>query len=307
MVQRLAPRSLSGAGRAARAVGLGAGRAAASRSPCPPYGARHHRGRAPGGPLPLRRPIGSSEQWLRTCPAEPVPGRFLTPAGLAGPVRPAGRRGPVGRRRGGRAGPGGVRARWRAPPPWRRRRPAGRGRRRLRRRLHAWKGGPDPAARAWAPRCPPGGARATAASARSASKGPRRPRRLGPPAAAGHRGGVGHQHLPRRPVPLAPLRPVARPAASARRPDRLDRPRRGHPSHRRRRRELHAGDLLRRAAIPSRLAASPRAGAELRHQVEARNHASTAGRVENHNPSVTRSTDDQRKQVDNPESRELLA
>jgi hypothetical protein len=69
----------------------------------------------------------------------------------------------------------------------------------------------------------------------------------------------------------------------------------------------HAGDLLRRAAIPSRLAAPPRAGAELRHQAEARNHASPAGRVEDHNPSVTRSTDDQRKQVENPGSRELLA
>jgi hypothetical protein len=69
----------------------------------------------------------------------------------------------------------------------------------------------------------------------------------------------------------------------------------------------HAGDLLRRAAIPSRLGRAAQAGAELRHQAEARNHASPAGRVEHHNPSVTRSTDDQRKQVENPESRELLA
>ena len=47
----------------------------------------------------------------------------------------------------------------------------------------------------------------------------------------------------------------------------------------------HAGDLLRRAAVPSRL----------------------VRRVENHNQVVTRSTDDQRKLVENRESGELLA
>jgi hypothetical protein len=272
-------------------------------SPC---GARHHRGRAPGGPLPLRRPIGSGEQWLRTCPAEPVPGRFRTQRGWRDPFDPLAAEDPSGAAvvdvlaqegsgtAGGRRPPGddggllveGV---------------AGFGD-----DFMLGRAAPTPLPEHGLDDVRRVGARATAASARSALKGPCRPRRLGPPAAAGHRGGVGHQRLPRRPVPLAPLRSVARPAASAR-PDRLGRPRRGHRGHRRRRRELHAGDLLRRAAIPSRLAASPRAGAELRHQAEARNHASPANCVEDHNPSVTRSTDDQREQVENPGSRELLA
>jgi hypothetical protein len=51
-------------------------------SPC---GARHHRGRAPGGPFRFGRPTGSGERWLRTCPAEPVPGWFLTQRGWRDP------------------------------------------------------------------------------------------------------------------------------------------------------------------------------------------------------------------------------
>src|SRR4029453_19591588 len=39
-------------------------------------------------PFSFGRPTGSGERWLRTCPAEPVPGRFLTQRGRRRPFAP---------------------------------------------------------------------------------------------------------------------------------------------------------------------------------------------------------------------------
>ena len=47
-------------------------------------------------PFRFGRPIGSGEQWLRTCPAEPVPGRFLTQRGWRDPFDPLAAEDPSG-------------------------------------------------------------------------------------------------------------------------------------------------------------------------------------------------------------------
>ena len=76
------------------------------RRPARPPGPGHHRGRPPVA-LSFGCPTGSGERWLRTCPAEPVPGRFLTQRGWRDPTPcwpPRTRPAPSARRR---ARPGG--------------------------------------------------------------------------------------------------------------------------------------------------------------------------------------------------------
>jgi hypothetical protein len=214
-------------------------------SPC---GARHHRGRAPGGPLPLRRPSAAASSGC--APARPSRSR----AGF------------------GPSGAGGTRStRWplrtrRAPPWWtcwpRRGQGPLAGAALLATTAACWsRASPASATTSCLegrprPRCPSMG------STMSAGWGPRHGR-LGPvrfegPMSATTPGSSGCSWPPWRRRPPAST-PASRPAGTAStrrsaavsaRPDRLGRPRRGHRGHRRRRRELHAGDLLRRAAIP---------------------------------------------------------
>ncbi len=187
----------------ARGQGL---RPAGRRPPRPPRPG-HHRRRAAGRPVPLRPPHRERRALDPHLPGRAGAGQVPDPAGLAGSLRPPGRRGPVGdghRRRarpGGRPGPvvGGR-------PPRQRRRAAGRGRRRVRRGLHARPAGPGPA---------PGPGRSTTSggsgpgppppSARSASSGP----------TTAPTPGWSSSTWPRRPRPAPPSTRGRRPAGAA--------------------------------------------------------------------------------------------
>src|SRR5215218_5836578 len=63
-------------------------------------------------PFSFGRPTGSGERWLRTCPAEPVPGRFLTRRGWTDPFALVAAEGPAGQTVVGVLAQEGVRARW---------------------------------------------------------------------------------------------------------------------------------------------------------------------------------------------------
>jgi hypothetical protein len=63
-------------------------------------------------PFSFGRPTGSGERWLRTCPAEPVPGRFLTRRGWTDPFALFAAEGPAGQTVVAVLAQEGVRARW---------------------------------------------------------------------------------------------------------------------------------------------------------------------------------------------------
>jgi hypothetical protein len=77
----------------------------ASSRPPPPWS-------GVGWPLPLRPAHRQRRAVAAHLPGRAGAGPVPDPAGLAGPVRPTGRRGPVGPGRGGRAVPGGFHALW---------------------------------------------------------------------------------------------------------------------------------------------------------------------------------------------------
>ena len=200
-------------------------------------------------PFSFGRPTGSGERWLRTCPAEPVPGRFPTQRGWRDPFALLAAEDPSGADVVAVLAQEGVGARWSgaALPD------AGGG--------LLVEGVPGFGEDFMLARAAPGplpdrvvddvrqlGARAAAAL------GPVRfewshdgARRLGGPAPPGHHHGHPHHDPPGHPGPLAPVRPGSRPRAAAR-PDRHRRPRGRHRAHRRRRRHLPR----RRPPAPSR-------------------------------------------------------
>ena len=190
-------------------------------------------------PFSFGRPTGSGERWLRTCPAEPVPGRFLTQRGWRDPYALLAAEDPAGTELAAvlaQEGSGPVgRARPSPTPP-----------------VACWsRGSPGSATTSCSPCAAPAslpeevlddvrglGARAAAA--------------LGPVrfewSHDGHTAWVLQLHLtqatvsattipPRHPVSVAPVRPVPGPGIPAR-PDRHCRRRRGHRAHRRRWRDL---------------------------------------------------------------------
>ncbi|HEY6708740.1 MAG TPA: hypothetical protein VJB61_14245, partial [Actinomycetota bacterium] len=63
-------------------------------------------------PFGFGRPTGGGEPWLRTCPAEPVPGRFLTRRGWSDPFALLAAEDPDGTRLAAVLAQEGVRARW---------------------------------------------------------------------------------------------------------------------------------------------------------------------------------------------------
>ena len=206
-------------------------------------------------PFRFGRPTGTGERWLRTCPAEPAPGRFLTQRGWRDPFAllaaedPSGRPSPPCSPRTASAPAGSGAASTPPAASWSRACPGPA-------RTSCWPGPRRPRSRPGAPRRPrarrPGRRRPRPGPLRV---GPRRRRRLGgpaPPATAAATGTTIHPGTPsrwRRFDPSLGLEHLRRLIATVAPDEGIEIA--GDVGV-----TSHAGDLLRRASIPSRLAGS---------------------------------------------------